>query len=70
MGAREYALVVAVGVITVCLLIGSLGYLFFTSPRDFSETVSFAFAPAAFGYFVVRAAIIVWRRRSRRMRVA
>ena len=69
MDARASVVVVAVGALTLCLFVGSLGYLLFTSPWDIPETASFAFAPIAFGYFGIRAAIIVWRRRSRRMRV-
>lgn len=70
MGAREYAVVAVVGVITLCLLVGLFGYLLFTSPWDFPETASFSFVPVVFGCFGIRAAVIVWRRRSRRMRVA
>lgn len=70
MNARECAVAIAIGAITVCLLIGSFVYLLFTSRWDIPETVSFAFVPAAFGYFGVRATIVVWRRRFRRMRVA
>ncbi|MBI4385513.1 hypothetical protein HY573_01645 [Candidatus Parcubacteria bacterium] len=63
----EYVLAVVVGGLTLAILVGYFGYLLFTVQRDVYEIVSFALAALGIGYVVVRNAVAVWRRRSRRV---